>query len=71
MIFWFWGNDYNLFVFSKKDAKIINSKVVVDAMKNVDRGNYCTNQPYFDSPQSIGIFEWMNEQKEKTFGKSL
>ncbi|XP_072938585.1 protein-L-isoaspartate(D-aspartate) O-methyltransferase isoform X2 [Epargyreus clarus] len=34
---------------------IIKSDVVANAMRGVDRKNYCPNAPYHDSPQSIGF----------------
>ena len=33
---------------------IIKSLKVVDAMESIDRGFYCRNNPYMDSPQGIG-----------------
>lgn len=37
-----------------KNHKIIKSTKVEEAMRKVDRGNFCTNRPYQDSPQYIG-----------------
>ncbi|CAH1262931.1 PCMT1 [Branchiostoma lanceolatum] len=37
-----------------KNNGIIKTDRVFDAMKQVDRGNYCRFSPYMDSPQSIG-----------------
>lgn len=37
-----------------KNANIINDDRIFNAMARVDRGNYCKNDPYTDSPQSIG-----------------
>ena len=33
---------------------ILKAQRVVDAMKAVDRGNFCKYNAYVDSPQSIG-----------------
>lgn len=35
--------------------KIVRSELVESAMLSVDRGNYCRNNPYMDSPQGIGF----------------
>jgi protein-L-isoaspartate(D-aspartate) O-methyltransferase len=34
--------------------RIIQSERVEKAMKGVDRGDYCSYSPYYDSPQQIG-----------------
>ena len=34
--------------------KVISDDRVFNAMAHVDRGNFCKNDPYVDSPQSIG-----------------
>lgn len=36
-------------------AGIIKSEKVKNVMLEVDRGKYCKNAPYFDSPQPIGF----------------
>lgn len=36
------------------DNNIIKSEKVESVMKQVDRGNYVSNNPYMDAPQSIG-----------------
>lgn len=33
---------------------VITSSAVEQAMRQVDRGDYCTYSPYQDTPQSIG-----------------
>lgn len=48
------GVDNNDLVSQLKNGLIIKSAVVEEAMRKVDRGNYCTNRPYQDSPQYIG-----------------
>lgn len=37
-----------------KKNGVLTSAVVEKAMRKVDRGNYCTNNPYMDSPQGLG-----------------
>lgn len=37
-----------------RDNNIIKSEKVESVMKQVDRGNYVSNNPYMDAPQSIG-----------------
>ena len=34
---------------------IITSQNVEDAMRSIDRGDYCPYNPYYDSPQQIGM----------------
>lgn len=48
------GNDNDDLVSKLKRNKIIKSRRVEDAMRKVDRGNYCSISPYMDSPQAIG-----------------
>ena len=48
------GQDNNDLVSQLKRNKIIKTQRVEDAMRKVDRGNYCEFAPYMDSPQSIG-----------------
>lgn len=48
------GRDNNELVSQLKRNKIIKTQRVEDAMRKVDRGNYCDFAPYMDSPQSIG-----------------
>ena len=48
------GKDNNDLISQLKRNKIIKSQRVEDAMRRVDRGNYCSLSPYMDSPQSIG-----------------
>ena len=44
---------HNLICFVTENG-IIKDKRIVDAMKAVDRGNFCKYNAYVDSPQSIG-----------------
>jgi len=48
------GKDNNDLISQLKRNKIIKSPRVEEAMKKVDRGNYCSFSPYMDSPQAIG-----------------
>lgn len=48
------GKDNNDLISQLKRNKIIKSPRVEEAMKKVDRGNYCSVSPYMDSPQAIG-----------------
>ena len=48
------GRDNNDLISQLKRSKIIKSPRVEEAMKKVDRGNYCSFSPYMDSPQAIG-----------------
>lgn len=48
------GKDNNDLISQLKRNKIIKSQRVEEAMRKVDRGNYCHFSPYMDSPQSIG-----------------
>ena len=48
------GKDNNDLISQLKRNKIIKSPRVEEAMKKVDRGNYCSLSPYMDSPQAIG-----------------
>lgn len=48
------GVNNNDLVTQLKNGRIIKSDGVEEAMRKVDRGNYCTNRPYQDSPQYIG-----------------
>ena len=44
----------NTFTFFFSGNGILKSERVIDAMKKVDRANFCKYSPYNDSPQSIG-----------------
>ncbi|KXJ09381.1 protein-L-isoaspartate(D-aspartate) O-methyltransferase [Exaiptasia diaphana] len=48
------GVNNNDLVTQLRNGRIIKSDGVEEAMRKVDRGNYCTNRPYQDSPQYIG-----------------
>lgn len=48
------GKDNDDLISQLKRNKIIKSPRVEEAMKKVDRGNYCSFSPYMDSPQAIG-----------------
>lgn len=48
------GRDNNDLVSQLKRNKIIKTQRVEEAMRKVDRGNYCDFAAYMDSPQSIG-----------------
>ena len=48
------GRDNNDLVSQLMRNKIVKTKRVEEAMRKVDRGNYCDLSPYMDSPQSIG-----------------
>ena len=39
--------------------KVIKSASVENAMRQVDRGNYCSRNPYQDSPQPIGKYSYL------------
>lgn len=48
------GRDNNDLVSQLTRNKILKTQRVQEAMRKVDRGNYCDFSPYLDSPQSIG-----------------
>ncbi|XP_068681154.1 protein-L-isoaspartate(D-aspartate) O-methyltransferase-like [Montipora foliosa] len=48
------GRDNDDLVSQLSRSGILKTQRVVEAMRKVDRGNYCTYSPYMDSPQSIG-----------------
>ncbi|PFX24705.1 Protein-L-isoaspartate(D-aspartate) O-methyltransferase [Stylophora pistillata] len=48
------GKDNSDLVSQLKRNKIVKSQRVEEAMRRVDRGNYCSISPYMDSPQAIG-----------------
>lgn len=48
------GRDNNDLVSQLMRNKILKTQRVEEAMRKVDRGNYCDFSPYMDSPQSIG-----------------
>ena len=48
------GVNNNDLVSQLKNGRIVKTAGVEAAMREVDRGNYCTNRPYQDSPQYIG-----------------
>ena len=50
----FAGNTNDALVNNLKSNGIIKDSRVEAAMKAVDRKNYCSYNPYVDSPQSIG-----------------
>lgn len=41
-------------VFKLREKGIITSEKVFSVMNKVDRGDFCSNNPYMDAPQSIG-----------------
>ncbi|KAK3593444.1 hypothetical protein CHS0354_020207 [Potamilus streckersoni] len=47
------SNNANLVDNLQKNG-ILKTQRIIDAMKRVDRGNFCKFNPYADSPQSIG-----------------
>ena len=49
------GRDNDDLISQLKNYGIIKSGEVEKAMRNVDRGNYCSRSPYQDSPQPIGF----------------
>lgn len=49
------GKDNQDLISQLKGFGIIKSTEVEQAMRRVDRGNYCARSPYMDSPQSIGF----------------
>ena len=48
------GRDNNDLVSQLMRNRILKTQRVEEAMRKVDRGNYCDFSPYMDSPQSIG-----------------
>ena len=48
------GRDNNDLVSQLTRNKILKTQRVQEAMRKVNRGNYCDFSPYLDSPQSIG-----------------
>ena len=48
------GRDNDDLVSQLKRNEILKTQKVEEAMRKVDRGNYCDYSPYMDSPQSIG-----------------
>lgn len=48
------GKDNNDLVSQLSRNGILKTQRVIEAMRKVDRGNYCNYSPYMDSPQSIG-----------------
>lgn len=48
------GRDNNDLVSQLKRNKIVKTQRVEEAMRKVDRGNYCDLSSYMDSPQAIG-----------------
>lgn len=50
-----YGRDNDDLISQLKNYGIIKSEEVEKAMRNVDRGNYCSRTPYQDSPQPIGF----------------
>ncbi|XP_029195165.2 protein-L-isoaspartate(D-aspartate) O-methyltransferase-like [Acropora millepora] len=48
------GKDNNDLVSQLSRNDILKTQRVIEAMRKVDRGNYCNYSPYMDAPQSIG-----------------
>eukprot|EP00112_Aurelia_sp_Birch-Aquarium-sp1_P003834 Seg1431.8 transcript_id=Seg1431.8/GoldUCD/mRNA.D3Y31 product=Protein-L-isoaspartate protein_id=Seg1431.8/GoldUCD/D3Y31 len=48
------GKDNDDLITQLKANKVVKSASVETAMRQVDRGNYCSRNPYQDSPQPIG-----------------
>lgn len=48
------GKDNNDLISQLKRNRIVKTQQVEEAMRKVDRGNYCDHSPYMDHPQSIG-----------------
>lgn len=49
------GKDNNSLVDALYTNGVINCPQVADVMRRVDRGHYCTSNPYMDAPQAIGM----------------
>ena len=49
------GKDNEDLINQLKSYGIIKNSEVEQAMRAVDRGNYCSRSPYMDSPQPIGF----------------
>ena len=48
------GKNNNDLVSQLTRNDILKTQRVIEAMRKVDRGNYCNYSPYMDAPQSIG-----------------
>jgi len=54
MAWWAKGKSHEDLIKQLQAFEIIKSKKVFEAMLNVDRGDFCLENPYVDSPQYIG-----------------
>jgi len=54
MAWWAKGKTNEDLIKQLQQFGIIKSKIVAEAMLKIDRGDFCPNDPYVDSPQPIG-----------------